>query len=311
MPDRVDMETLAGSKNPAEIAKLAAAGLAVREKFRGNRPALCALINIRSGACSEDCAYCAQSARHNTGVATYPLISAEAMRDKARELVATGADHICLVASGRGPSEEDLETICQAAVLIKEATGLPVCACVGLVGKEDVKRLKKAGVVRYNHNLETSRNYYPKICTTHGWDERYATARALKDGGMELCCGGIIGMGETDADRLDLAYSLRELEPAVVTFNILIPIPGSALDHLAITDPLEAIKWVAIFRMINPTSALKLAGGREKALRDYQGAALLAGADGMIVGGYLTTSGRSVEVDLKMLADAGLGADRS
>jgi biotin synthase len=289
----------------ADLLPLIAEGARIRAR-RPRNAELCGLINARSGGCPEDCAFCAQSAAAAAGPAVYPLLPASAMVRRAEDLVRSGASHVCLVMSGRGPSDADLDRICQAARRIRDLTGVSVCASLGLINPAAAARLKAAGVSRYNHNLETARSFFPRICTTHRWEDRRRTALAVREAGLELCCGGIVGMGESEAQRDELAAQLAELDPDVVPLNFLNPRPGTPLAGAAPLRPLDALREVARFRLALPRAALKLAGGRELALRALQATALLGGADGLIVGGYLTTAGRPVADDLRMLADCGL-----
>ena len=236
------------------------------------------------------------------------MASAEAIAERATALEPAGASHVCLVASGRGPDAEDLATVCAAATRIRRATAMQVCACLGLLTADQAARLRDAGVVRVNHNLESSARFYPFICTTHGWEERYETAVVVRRAGLELCSGGILGLGETDGDRLSLLLALRDLDPTVVPINILNPRPGTPLGDAVPPTPLEAVKWLALARLALPGAAIKLAGGRESGLRSLQGLALLAGANGLIIGGYLTTGGRPVTEDRALLRDCGFRA---
>jgi biotin synthase len=302
---RIELLALAALKETADILALGAAANRVRVKVQGSKPALCSLINIKSGACSEDCAYCAQSGRHKSPAPVYSMMTSEAMAKRAKELEPAGATHVCLVASGRGPKPAELDAVCRAAEMIRKTTGFRVCGCLGEVGRDEARRMKDAGITRYNHNLETSRAHYPSICTTHTWDSRRATALAVQAAGLELCCGGIIGMGEPVNERISFIESLREIAPEVVTLNFLNPRPGTRLEGVAPMTALEALKWVGIFRLALPKSAVKLAGGRESGLRDFQGAALLGGANGLIIGGYLTYSERTPAEDWRMLLDCG------
>jgi biotin synthase len=296
---------LFASGAPEQIMRLAAAAVKVRRRYCGDRMELCSLVSARSGACPEDCGFCAQSARAKAAVPVYPLMSVEDIVKRAMALVETGADHICLVTSGRGPSPEDLTVVCGAAKRISETLPAAVCASLGLLADSQAKLLRNAGVVRYNHNLETAEKFFPRICTTHGWSERRATALAARRAGMQLCCGGIIGLGESPEDRVSLLFALKEIQPELVPLNVLNPRPGTALDRLVPMDPLQVILNVALFRLVLPRSTLKLAGGREASLRSLQSTALLAGANGMIVGGYLTTSGQELAQDLRMISDCG------
>lgn len=297
--------SLARAAGRDQVAALAAAASRVREKYRGRRASLCALVNAKCGACSEDCAFCAQSARYPAEVEAYGFLGEDEIVRRARELEATGCDHVGVVMSGRGPADAELKAVCRAAERIRKETRLNVCCSLGIVAAVQVRALKDAGVKRYNHNLETSEAHFPKVCTTHRWKDRYESALAIKRGGLELCCGGILGLGESPEDRLDLAFSLRELEPDSVPVNLLNPRPGTPLGDAGILTALEAVKYVAVFRLVLPRKIVKLAGGREVVLRSMQASALLAGADGIIVGGYLTTSGQSAETDLEMLRDCG------
>lgn len=304
---RREAEAFAAMESAADIMQLAAAARLRQEEFKGNRAAVCTLVSVKTGGCPEDCAYCAQSvhwAAAGIGHAvTLPtgMIVAHALRQAM-----TGADHVCLVMSGRRPTPADLAAVCDAARHIRSATSLEVCACLGILGPAEIDQLRAAGIFRYNHNLETARSHFPAVCTTHTWVERAATAWAVKRAGLELCCGGILGLGETPAQRLELAFELAELDPDVVPLNVLHPRPGTPLADRPPLSPLEILKYVALFRLILPRADLKLAGGRERGLGDLQGAALLAGANGLIVGGYLTTPGRPVDEDLRMLRAAGL-----
>lgn len=303
--ERAEARALADRTDPAEVAEISAAAARIQRHFRGRRASLCALVNAKCGACSEDCAFCAQSAGHESGPETYGLLPEDEIVRRAKDLQATGADHVGIVASGRGPTGEELAAVCRAAERIRRDTSLTVCCSLGLIDETQARSLKDAGVKRYNHNLETSEEFFPRVCTSHAWRDRYATAEAVKRGGLELCCGGILGLGETPDDRLDLAFSLKELEPDSVPVNLLNPRPGTPLGDAAVTPALEAVKFIALFRMILPRGIVKLAGGREVALRGLQATALMGGADGMIVGGYLTTPGQALEADHQLLRDCG------
>lgn len=304
---RADALSLAACESPAEIMELAAAARRHQEAARGTHAAVCALVSVRTGGCPEDCSYCAQSIHWAApGTGHQVTLPSGMIVARAVGLATTGADHVCLVSSGRGPSDPELQILCDAVRRIRATTGMEVCACLGLIDEAAAAELKAAGVVRYNHNLETARSFYPTVCRTHSWEDRLDTARAVKRAGLELCCGGIIGLGETPAQRLELAFELAELTPDVVPLNILNPRPRTPVANVAPLTPLEVLKYVALFRLIIPRADLKLAGGREQGLGDLQGAALLGGANGLIIGGYLTTAGRPVDTDLAMLRAAGL-----
>lgn len=295
-------------KEGKDLLSLVALGSEAREKFHGKRIDLCSIVNAKSGACEEDCKFCAQSGRYFTDIPEHPLLSIDELISRAVASEKSGAKNFCIVTSGRGVSDKDFNSICEAFRKIREKTSLEFDCSLGTLTKERAIKLKKIGIARYNHNLETSRRYFPNICTTHTYDDRISTLKILKDVGIARCSGGIIGLGETRPDRLDLAFTLKELGVECVTLNILNPRPGTPLEDIAPLDPFEIIKTIAIFRLIMPRAILKLAGGREKNLRDLQGLGILAGANGMIIGGYLTTKGRSVEDDLQMIKDLGLEA---
>lgn len=289
----------------ADVVALAAVAARVRQSFRTGFD-LCALVNAKSGHCGEDCAFCAQSAHYRTGVQEYPLLDGETVVACAEEAVGLGAQRFCIVTSGRRLSDEEFRKVTEMLELIKKRLPqLLLDASLGELDWKRAERLKKAGVSRYNHNIETAPSFYPRICSTHDFKERLRTAKCVKDAGMELCCGGIIGMGEDWGHRIEMAFALKELEPDCVPINLLIPQKGTPLEGRGKTSVVDAIKSVSIMRLILPKATVKVAGGRETCLGDFQGFALLAGADGIIIGGYLTTEGRSAEDDLRMLEQAG------
>lgn len=292
-----------------DLLSLVWAGNRVREKFVGFQLDLCALVNAKSGICSEDCAFCAQSSQYRTEAPVHPLISDEEMVQAAVKAKSLGAHRFCIVTSGEMVNEEEMEQIGKAFKKIRQRTGMELDASLGRLFPEHIERLKAAGVTRYNHNLETAESYFGQIVTTHRYRDRVKTVESLKKEGIEVCCGGIIGLGESVAQRLDLAFALKALEVECVPINILNPRPGTPLEDAAPLPPLEIVKTIAIFRLILPSSTIKLAGGREANLRDLQSLALLAGANGLIIGGYLTTQGRGWQEDIQMLRDLGLLAN--
>jgi biotin synthase len=224
----------------------------------------------------------------------------------AREAEQNGAGHFCLVTSGKRISEAEFEAILDTLKEIKKTTGLKLDCSLGHLPREYFIELHRIGVSRYNHNLEAAKSFFPTICSTHTYQDRWDTVRAIQEAGLETCCGGIIGMGETREQRLELAFALKELGVECATINILNPRPGTPLDHTPPLPPWEIIKTIAIFRLILPNSIIKLAGGRERNLRDLQSLGILAGVNGLIIGGYLTTSGRSIADDLQMIKDLDL-----
>lgn len=291
----------------ADIPLLAAYANKIRLKYAGESVDMCGIVNARSGMCSENCKFCAQSAYHSARAPVYPLRSMEELIASALQAEAEGATRVSLVTSGKGmQNDSDFPRILGALRTITADTKLKVCANLGTITRQQAGLLAAAGIKRYAHNLETSKRYYPSICTTHPYEERLATIHAARDAGMELCSGGIIGMGETWQDRIDMAFSLRAIGAESVPVNILNPIKGTMLEHVKPPHPLEIIKTFAIFRFILPGTIIRAAGGREMSLRDMQGALMLAGVNGLIIGNYLTFSGRNAAADFTMVYDAGL-----
>jgi len=279
---------------------------AVRRRFRGRTVHLCSIAGVKIGRCGEDCRWCAQSARWNTGITPHPLLTTDEILRAAAEAEAQGAGHLGLVSSGARLSDAEFDAVLAAGRAVRDRTGLGVCASLGAVTVERGRRLVEAGFSRYNHNLETSARHFPHVCTTHSWEDRAASARAVVEAGLELCCGGLMGMGETDEDRVDLALAVRDLGPTVVPLNFLHPMPGTPLAQAEPLPPAKILSIVAMFRLVLPHTIIKLAGGREKNLRDMQCLMFLAGADACLIGNYLTTDGRPAKDDLAMIRDLGL-----
>lgn len=261
------------------------------------------IISAQTGNCPEDCAFCSQSAHYDTQINAHPLMAAEMILKAAQEAEKLGAMDFCIVISAKGPTPRIFKKVLEAVDLIRENTNLKIGCSLGELTEEQAFTLKEHGVWRYNHNLETCRSYFPNVCTTHTYDDRVRTARLVKRAGMHLCSGGILGMGESVRQRIELAFELRELDPSWVPINFLNPRPGTPFGNLPLVSPLEAVKTIAIFRLILPDKILMTAGGREVTLRDLQAMGLLAGANAMILGNYLTTHGRPPEEDLRMLDD--------
>jgi biotin synthase len=278
----------------------------VRLAYCGPEVELESLINAKSGACPEDCAFCSQSARFETGVDVYAFLDLDEVVEAARATRAAGATQFCIVVAVRGPEERLLAKVLDAVEAVHEETGLEVACSLGLLTDEQAARLAAAGVRRYNHNLETCREVFPSICTTHTWDDRVETARRAVDAGMELCCGGILGMGETLDQRIDFAFELAALDPCEVPVNLLDPRPGTPLGDQELLSPREALQAIALFRLVLPRTWIRLAGGRERVLGELQAMGLLAGANALIVGNYLTTIGRSPEDDHALLDALGM-----
>jgi len=291
--------------NWPDVLELASEATRIREKFTGKEVDLCALVNAKSGECAEDCKFCSQSGHYSTDVSAYPLMDAQQIVERAKQAREFGAKRFCIVTATRGLSDRDLPVLCEAVRRVKEEVGiLPECS-LGFVTDEQLEQLKAAGMTRYNHNLETSESNFPNICTTHTYQDRLNTLRQLRRHGLEICSGGILGLGESRQERLELAFALAEMEVECAPINVLNPRPGTPLESVTPPDPLEVIKTIALFRFILPKSKLELGGGREVNLRDFQSLAFLAGANSLIIGGYLTTHGRQPVQDLQLLKDLG------
>jgi len=280
-------------------------GLAVAQKLasRGSKVSLCSIINAKSGKCSEDCRFCVQSSHYATGTPVYPLKEAAEVLAAAREAASIGATRFSLVTSGRGPSWVELGRIARLVEAIRAEVPIQVCASLGILDREGFLLLKEAGVSRYHHNLESSREYFPQVATTHTFAERVATIRAAQEAGLEVCAGGIFGLGESEDDRISLALSLLELSVDSVPLNVLIPLPGTPLAGMAPLSVAEIIRSLALFRLILPEVPIRLAAGRESALGDFLGLAFMAGADGMMIGGYLTQRGRLPQADQRFISE--------
>jgi biotin synthase len=289
----------------APLPSLKEAAGKIRERFFGNSLQLCSIINARSGACSEDCRFCAQSARYETGAKAYPLLDGDAMIQAARKMAGSGAASFSIVTSGPSISFGELRRIAAAVEKITADIGFNCCASLGKLDESQLRRLKSSGLKRYHHNLETSRAFFPSICSTHTWEERVETARAAQKADLPLCCGGLFGMGESWEDRVALAMTLRELDVDSVPINFLVPVPGTPLGRMRILSPEEALRIIALYRLLLPRATLRVCGGRIAALRGRQKEMFAAGANGLMIGDYLTTPGADIAADRKMIADAG------
>ncbi len=289
-----------------DVMMLADSANTITMTFNGDKVDVEALVNAKSGRCPEDCSFCAQSSFYNTGIKKYPLLSKEELVEKAVKAKQEGASSFCLVCAYRGPPEKEFQQICEAIKEIRSNVEIEVNVSLGFVTLSMARKLKKLGVKRYNHNLEAAESYFSKICNTHHFSDRVNTAKIIKKAGLELCSGGIIGMGESSKQRLELAFSLATLSPEEVPVNILIGREGTPLAKLKSIDALEAIKTIAVWRFIMPKTILKIAGGREVHLKNKDRLALKAGANGIITGGYLTTGGNTVNKDIAMIKEIGL-----
>ena len=304
--DRATALVLASAGN-ADLIDLFSAANRVREHFRGNAVDICSIVNAKSGACSEDCRYCAQSSHYATDAPVYPLIDVDRMAAAALEAQDNGARRFCIVTSGRGIDDAaDLRSIAKGVERVRDA-GLSPCATLGTLSRRQLQYLKDAGLDRYHHNIETSREYFPEVCSTHTFDERIellANARTL---GLSACSGGILGMGETMQDRISMAFTLRELDVDSVPVNFLMPVPGTPFADLTPIMPLAALHAIALFRLILPKKEIRVCGGRGSALGVLHPLIFLAGADGFMIGNYLTRTGLDPRDDLRMIVDMGFG----
>lgn len=275
----------------------------VRMRWCGPEVEVEGIISLKTGGCPEDCHFCSQSAKFETTVAATPFLDRDEILQAARETAELGASEFCIVLAVRGPDERTIQRILELVPEINAETGLDVAVSAGILEADQARRLAEGGVHRYNHNLETAESFFGEIVTTHTWQERWDTCQLVKDNRMELCCGVLLGMGETDAQRLELIGQLAQLEPQEVPINFLNPRPGTPLALKALTPAKEALKWIALFRLGLPDVILRSAGGREITLGDLQAAGMTSGLNALIVGNYLTTLGRSPSEDLDMLAD--------
>lgn len=289
-----------------DVQILAETANRIARRFSGYNIDVEMLLNAKSGTCPEDCSFCAQSSFYETDIDNYQLLSKETILERAQKAKKSGANSFCLVCAYRSPPESDFNYICDIIKHIKNHLDIDVNVSLGFMTKERAKHLKMIGVKRYNHNLETSETYFSQICRTHNFSDRVTTARIVKEAGLELCCGGIIGMGETAMQRLELAYSIKDLSPNEVPINILIPKSGTPFESLNGVSPIDAIKTIAVWRFLMPNPIIKIAAGREVYFRDDDNLALRAGANGIITGGYLTTHGNDPSRDIQMIKGVGI-----
>lgn len=279
----------------------------LRERFRGDRIGLCMIINAKSGHCSEDCRFCAQSAHYRTGAPVFPLKTAEQIIAEAQQADRDGARCFGIVTSGaRIQPGDELDAILKAVKTIRSTTGIAPSASLGLLDETTARALVDAGCVTYHHNLETARSFFPQVCTTHDYDQDLETVRVAKKAGMNVCCGGLFGLGETSDQRLELGLTLRDLDIDSVPINFLNPVAGTPLAEAPPLDPMEALKVICLYRYLMPDRHITVCGGRGSTLGDFQSWIFQAGASGMMVGNYLTTMGRQLSDDLQMVTDAGL-----
>jgi len=285
------------------VPALAAVAHEVRLAWCGPTVEVEGILSVRTGGCPEDCGFCSQSARFDSPVVATPFLDPASVVAAARETAALGASEFCIVLAVRGPDERTMGRLEELVPLVRRETGLDVAVSAGILDASQAARLAAAGTHRYNHNLETARSFFPEVVTTHSWEERSDTCRLVRAAGMQLCCGVLLGMGETDEQRIELLGQVRDVDPAEVPVNFLNPRPGTPLGDRRPVEPLEAIRWIALFRLALPGVILRYAGGREVTLRGLQAMGMTAGINALIVGNYLTTLGRPPADDLAMLAD--------
>jgi biotin synthase len=281
----------------------------IRKCYFGNKVQVCSIVPGRLGGCDQDCAFCAQSVRYNTHIDKKPkVLNDQEILAAARKAKEKGVGHFGIVYSGRAVSEKEVTRLERLIEQITNDIGIPVCGGFGILSQSQLKRLAKAGMQRYNHNLETSRNHFGKIVSTHTYNDRIDTIKASVDAGLGVCAGGLFGIGETENDRIDMAMQIRELNVDMAPLNFLHPIPGTPMGDQRPLAPREILRIIALYRFILPKTNLKVAGGRVLNLRDTQSWIFYAGCTSIITGDYLTTAGRAVEDDMRMLSDLGLEA---
>ena len=298
-----------------DVLSILSAGFRIREKYFGKTVQLYFLMNAKSGLCPEDCHYCSQSKISNAPVPKYNILKRDELLDAAKTAAERGAKTYCLVISARGPNEREMNAVEQIVPEIKQKYGLDICACLGLLDQSQADRLKACGVDRVNHNLNTSESHYGEICTTHTYADRVETLRHVKQAGMEMCSGGIVGMGESHEDLVSMAMDLRDLGVQSIPLNFLNAIEGTPLEGATASGATEltptfCLKALAMFRFVNPDRELRISGGREIHLRSLQPLGLYV-ANSLFVGDYLTTKGQAPQADYDMIRDAGFEVTES
>ncbi len=285
------------------VPSLAALAHEVRLSWAGPTIDIEGILSVKTGGCPEDCHFCSQSARFDTPVKAVPFLDRDEVVAAARETAALGASGFCIVLAVKGPDETTMTRILDLVPVIRDEVGINVNVSAGTLTSEQARRFADGGVHRYNHNLETARSFFPEVVTTHTWEERHDTCMLVREHGMELCCGVLLGMGESRNQRLELLDQVRQVEPHEVPINFLNPRPGTPLQVRKPLSALEALRWIAVFRLGLPSVILRYAGGREITLGDLQSMGMTSGINALIVGNYLTTLGRTPEDDLSMLED--------
>ena len=280
--------------------------LELSSQYMSKNIEFCSLVNARSGKCSQNCKYCAQSSHYRTDIETYPLIDKEEVLKAAKEAKEYGVNHFAIVTSGKDPEEENFDKIIEIIKEINKVDGISSCASIGILNEEDAKKLADAGLKRFHHNINTSQSYYPEVCTTHTWEDRVNTCKLVKKYGMELCCGVILGMGETVEQRIEMAMELAEIQPDSIPINILMPIPQTPFENYGDKiDEENILRTLAVFKIANPNSVLRFCGGRLRLSEKNQELALKTCVEGILTGNYLTTTGKSPQEDLKTVEKLG------
>jgi biotin synthase len=297
-----DLSALAALPD-SRVPSLTALAHEVRLAWCGPEVEVEGILSAKTGGCPEDCHFCSQSSQFETQVMATPFLDTDEVLQAAEETAKLGASEFCIVLAIKGPDERTMNRLLDLVPLVRERVGINVAVSAGILTDDQARRLAEGGVHRYNHNLETAQSFFPQIVTTHSWEERFETCERVNEHGMELCCGVLLGMGESDEQRIELIGQLRDVAPAEVPVNFLNPRPGTPLQIRKLVEPLEALRWIALFRLGLPSVILRYAGGREVTLRELQAMGLTSGINALIVGNYLTTLGRTPEEDLQMLDD--------
>lgn len=280
--------------------------LEMSSRYVSDRVEFCSIVNARNGKCSQNCKYCAQSSHYRTDIETYPLIDEDKVIKAALDAKSNYADRFSVVTSGKTPAEEDFDKVVNLIKAVNKIDGIKSCASIGILDEEMAKKLADAGLKRFHHNINTCRSYYPEVCTTHTWDDRLNTCKLVKNYGMELCCGVILGMGETVEQRVEMAMELAEIEPESIPINILMPIPQTPFEnYYDKIDEENILRTLAIFKIANPKSILRFCGGRMRLSEKNQELALKTCVEGILIGNYLTTVGKNPEDDIKTVEKLG------
>jgi biotin synthase len=301
------------NRSDEETFELIFAANEIKNHYKGNKVKLCSIVNAKSGKCSENCMFCAQSAHHRTKVDIYPLISSREMFKSAESAYKTGATCFGIVTSGKSiKTDKEIDEICRGIRAIKANKDIKGdgCASLGILTKEQLKKLKDAGLEKFHHNLETAKSFFGNMCSTHSFEDRIKTVKTAKGVGLSVCCGGIFGLGESLKQRIELGFQIKELDPDSIPINILNPVKGTKAQDLPMMPALEALRLVAVYRFIMPDKDIGIFGGRELSLGSLQPLMFIAGANMTLLGNYLTTKGNKPEDDLKMISDLGLEVEK-